>query len=380
MPAASAAAAATLAPRFTLRRKGLGLFVFISLYVVGGAGLLSLQAMHLLGSGSAKLGPLVPLVWMGLVLTLLGLAVLGTFLTLFLGQLASDLGKLQARALDVAGGLRGAPLALQRDDEVGTLAQVVDKLGADLEAREAEIAAVRMEHFYGEQMRMLAAVAASVAHEISNPVAAIGAIAAEVAAAQPRGGCAAQAAQLVELAQRVGAIVRRLQLAAGARSLEPEPIALNAVLESVSALIAYDQRFRRVELVTRLDPGLPLVHAVEDEVVQLLFHLLLNAVESFPQAHAAQPRIEVKTRAEGGSAVLQVRDNGQGMDAATLQRAFEPLFTTKPPGRGNGLGLAACRRIAERCGAQIALESVPGGGTVATCRFPPRAAFAEGWL
>jgi signal transduction histidine kinase len=78
----------------------------------------------------------------------------------------------------------------------------------------------------------------------------------------------------------------------------------------------------------------------------------------------------VATGREGDWVVLEVADNGRGMDAATAARGLEPLFTTKPAGRGNGLGLDACRRIVERHGGSIRLESAPGRGTRALCRFP----------
>ena len=368
-----AARAAALAgrPRFTLRAKGLLLFLLVSLYVVGGAVLLIVQASRHFAQRTDLLGDLAPLFWFAAVAALLGLVVFGAFLTLFLGKLAADLGRLQTRALEVAGGLRGAPLRLARDDEVGALARAVDKMAADLEAREHEIATARLEQFHGERMMLLGGIAAGVAHEIGNPVAGIAAIAAEAQAAQQQGRAAEfDAQQLLGLAQRVAEITRRLALTAGARSTESAPLALNPVLESVSALLRFDRRFEPIALETRLDPALPLVQAAEDDIVQLQLHLLINAAEALAGRREGAARIEVATRRDGAWAELRVRDNGLGMDASTRARAFEPLFTTKPAGRGNGLGLDACRRIMARCGGEISLASRPGEGTSVVCRFP----------
>ena len=112
------------------------------------------------------------------------------------------------------------------------------------------------------------------------------------------------------------------------------------------------------------------MYVAEDDIVQLLLHLLMNAAEALEGVHPDAPRIEVATRGKGLWAELLVQDNGCGMDDATLARAFEPLFTTKPAGRGNGLGLDACRRIVRRCGGEIALASSCGTGTRVLCRFP----------
>jgi C4-dicarboxylate-specific signal transduction histidine kinase len=368
-----AAPAAALAgrPRFTLRAKGLLLFLLVSLYIVGGAVLLIVQASRHFAQRTDLLGDLAPLFWVAAVAALLGLVVFGAFLTLFLGRLAADLGRLQARALEVAGGRRGAPLGLARDDEVGALARAVDKMAADLEARERDIATARLEQFHGERMMLIGGIATGVAHEIGNPVAGIAAIAAEALAAQREGRAAEfDARQLLGLAQRVAEITRRLALTAGARSTESAPLALNPVLEGVSALLRFDRRFAPIALETRLDPALPLVQAAEDDIVQLQLHLLMNAAEALAGARAGDARIEVATRRDGAWAELRVRDSGPGMDAATLARAFEPLFTTKPAGRGNGLGLDACRRIMARCGGEISLVSQPGEGTSVVCRFP----------
>lgn len=369
--AAGGRLAAAVSPRFALRRKGLVLFLLVSLYVVGGAALLAAQALSLVGDRQELLGRISTLIVVAVVLALLGLVVLGAFLTLFLGRLAFDLGTLQSRALEVANGYRGPPLRLNRDDEVGMLARAVDKMAADLNAREAEIAAARLEQFHNERMTLLGGIAAGFAHEISNPVAGIAAIASEAAMAHRQDATARwDPAQLLELAQRVGAITRRLAMAAGSRSKERSLLALNPILESVTGLFSLDGRYRHIEFVTALDRDLRSVMAVEDDIVQLVLHLLMNAAESFEETARGSSRIEVLTAQVIDWAQFEVHDNGHGMDPVTLQRAFEPLFTTKPAGRGNGLGLDACRRIVERNGGRIALESADGKGTRVTCRFP----------
>lgn len=365
------AAATEVAPRLALRHKGMLLFVAMSLYVVTGLGLLAWYGIRSAGGPGELKDGIAPLIVAAGVIVMLGLLVFGAFLTLFLKRLATDLGRLQVRAIEVAGGLRGAPLGIERDDEVGSLARAVDKMAADLQEREIEIAEARLEQFHNERMMLLGGIAAGLAHEIGNPVAGIAAIATEIAEAQRAGRVAeCDAAELVAFAQRLAALTRRLALIAGLRSRERAPIALNSVLEGVTALVGLDARFRHIEIVTELDRGLPMLFVAEDDVVQLLLHLLVNAAESFEGAGQPRPRIRVASSRAGPWVALEIADNGRGMDVETLARALEPYFTTKPAGRGNGLGLDACRRIVERYGGDISLQAVAGAGTSAKCRLP----------
>lgn len=368
MPAqAPSEADAPGSPRLSLRTKGLVLFAVLTLYVVGAAALLIGRAVRLPEPG----GELRELIGVAVVVALLGLAAFGAFLTLFLGRLAQDLGRLQTRALEIVGGYRGPPLPVARDDELGVLMRSVNRMAAALDARERDLMLGRLEQFHQERMTLLGGVAAGLAHEIGNPVAAISGIAAEACAAR-RGdaGAPVDVEQLQALAQRLSEITRRMAMAAGSRSREVAPLLLNPVVQSVAALLGFDRRFRRVDIALALDPALPLVQAAEDDVVQLLLYLMANAVEALQDADKGAPRIDLATRRDGESVELSVADNGCGMDEATRSRAFEPFFTTKSGGRGNGLGLDACRAIVERVSGSISLASRPGQGTRVACRFP----------
>jgi two-component system sensor histidine kinase RegB len=80
--------------------------------------------------------------------------------------------------------------------------------------------------------------------------------------------------------------------------------------------------------------------------------------------------VELRVRREGRQVVVCVRDEGHGMTPAVLEHAGEPFFTTRPPGRGTGLGLFVVRLHAERLGGTLRLESTPGVGTTAIAEWP----------
>ena len=120
----------------------------------------------------------------------------------------------------------------------------------------------------------------------------------------------------------------------------------------------------------QLDRSVPAVHGIAEQIGQVLVSLLMNAVDAVHGLDDRLPEIVVLTRNRGDHVELRIDDNGHGMDAPTLARAFDKFFTTKPDGLGSGLGLALSRSIVEAHGGGITIESVRGSGTRVLIRLP----------
>ncbi len=104
---------------------------------------------------------------------------------------------------------------------------------------------------------------------------------------------------------------------------------------------------------------------------QVFLNILKNAAEALEGQGGA---IEITVSEEEAQVLVRVRDTGPGMEAAVQERLFEPFFTTKVAGKGTGLGLSMSRRIVERHGGSIEIESEPGEGTCVTVRLPAEGA------
>jgi signal transduction histidine kinase len=152
-------------------------------------------------------------------------------------------------------------------------------------------------------------------------------------------------------------------------SPEPQLLDINALVRNTCAFVAYDKRLREIEVILDLDPQVPAINSVADHLTQVLMNLLLNAADAAAGIVGRKPTVTVETRASNAGGVLTVTDNGCGMDAPTLARAFDEAFTTKPPGRGSGLGLFICRSLIEAQGGRIEIESAPGRGTRVAVRL-----------
>jgi signal transduction histidine kinase len=209
-----------------------------------------------------------------------------------------------------------------------------------------------------EHLAEVGQLAASLAHEIKNPLAGIsGAI--QVI----RDGMRADhphrpiIREIIGQINRLDAAVKDLLIYAKPKPPTMQPCDLNAVINRVVRLLRGTAAFRRVEVCFE-QVGVPLVPADENQIEQLVINLLVNA------AHACEANggtIDVSLAEEDGTVRLVVADTGEGMDEKTRQRAFEPFFTTKA--RGPGLGLSICRKIVDAHGAQITLASAKGQGT-----------------
>lgn len=229
-----------------------------------------------------------------------------------------------------------------------------------------------------DRLRALGTATAGIAHEIRNPLSIIG-----LAIEELRAG----ARRLPEGPQREGLLATIDDLQGEARRLrdltdqfldfardrprdESEVIDLAAKATETARLFAKGAREGLAVDVAAEGGPLP-VRFGGDRLRQVLLNLLRNAEQAAPAQGA---RIAVRAARHGAAAVLEVEDNGPGMDAETLAQAFDPFFTTRA--EGSGLGLALSRSLVEAAGGSLQMKSAPGRGALAVVSLP----LAEGAL
>lgn len=319
-----------------------------------------------------KLGDSV--VMTALLLGMLGLALLGTLTVLFFRRLKDDLHTLQTRAMDIVHGYRDAPLPISRQDEVGQLMTAINDMASALDTREKELMIERQKYFHQEKMAAIGTLAAGVAHEIGNPIAAISGITQEMAERRNTnrdGHCQSCRPDLIHVqTQRIATITREISDFASHQTAEPQLLDLNGLLRSTSSLMRYDHRLRRVALRFDLDDQLPAIYGVADQLTQVIMNLMVNAMDALEEVFDRPPVITVATRVQDAQVCLSIEDNGCGIDSKTLTRVFEAFFTTKAVGHGTGLGLSLCYSIMQKNGGSISIDSARGAGTCARVLFP----------
>lgn len=216
-----------------------------------------------------------------------------------------------------------------------------------------------------EHLAQIGQLAASLAHEIKNPLAGIsGAI--QVMRDQMDGDDPHQAVIREILAQinRLDATVKDLLVYARPRPPEYRPCDLAATTHRVVRVIREAASLRAVPIAVHAEPQVPPVPVDIRQIEQLIMNLVLNA------AHACKVggRVDVYISAVDRTVILEVADQGVGMTADVRERAFEPFFTTKA--KGTGLGLPICRKIVEAHKGAITLDSQVGKGTRVRVELP----------
>lgn len=244
----------------------------------------------------------------------------------------------------------------------GTL-EIVGSLTDVTAAREVEAKAA-----LAAKLATLGEMAAGMAHELNQPLAAM-LLAAENAQTALRRGNLPGVEQRLEIiageAERARDIIDHLRIFA--RGDEGAPLgAVDPAAAVRGALLLVRAALREAQVAVELDlPGdLPAVQGRQVQLEQVLVNLLINARDVFAgrPAPAGGRRLALAgRRVAGGVVELRIRDNGGGVPPAVLDRIFDPFFSTKPPGEGTGIGLSICHGIVTAFGGTIACRNADGG-------------------
>ncbi|WP_243310782.1 PAS domain-containing protein [Fundidesulfovibrio agrisoli] len=155
------------------------------------------------------------------------------------------------------------------------------------------------------------------------------------------------------------------------------PADLNDIVEKSLSLCQQDYNFskhydfKKINIVKELDPDSPFVPCSPSQIQQVLFNLMRNAAQAMSQGQTPEPVLVLRTRVEGDWAVIEVEDNGPGMEESVRRKVFEPFFTTKSPGLGTGLGLSVSYFIVrENHRGEFDVVSAPGEGARFILRLP----------
>jgi two-component system, NtrC family, sensor kinase len=283
---------------------------------------------------------------------------------------------------------------LNRSDELGLLARSFNHMARSLRDADAELRdwsrtledrvqqkTRELEHVNAQLIQVektasLGRMAATVAHELNNPLSGIlthaKLTARRLAALLPEGPDRQRALNTLELirseAMRCGNIVRDLLTYARQGSAELQPTALHQLVERALQLVAHHLELRGVETVRELTLADDRVTCDPEQVVQALIALLINAVEAMGEGG----RLVVRT-ADGPApdlVRLSVTDTGVGIPPEVQPHIFDPFFSTKDETKGVGLGLAVVYGIVQRHEGRIDVASSPGHGTTFTITLP----------
>lgn len=254
-----------------------------------------------------------------------------------------------------------------------------------------------------EKMIMVGGLAAGMAHEINNPLGAIlqnaqnierrispdlpanieaaravGVSLDDVHAYLEKRGIPGFISHIREAGSRASKIITNMLKFSRIGESHREAVHLGEIIDQVLELAAndYDMKknydFRHIQIVRDIDRTLPPVTITVLEIEQVLLNIIKNAAQAISEANLQRdPVLTLRLRREGDMAVVEIEDNGPGMDERTQRRIFEPFFTTKAVGVGTGLGLSVSYAIiTNNHKGRIDVVSQPGEGALFSIRLP----------
>jgi two-component system NtrC family sensor kinase len=274
-------------------------------------------------------------------------------------------------------------LPVRSDDELGDLAASFNKMtgevaGAQSHIEEqvrrktAELERVHRTLLNSEKMASIGKLAATVAHEINNPLFGILTYARLVLReltkheVPNRDDMAEQLQTIERESKRCGELVKNLLTFSRQAPSNREPNELNTIVHRAVLLVRHKLDMQSIELEESLAEDLPPVECDANQIQQVVLVLMVNASEAMPKGG----KLVVSTGLDGEQGVVRVKDSGCGIPADVLPRIFDPFFTTKEDQNRTGLGLAVAHSIVEQHAGEISVRSAPADGTEFTVRLP----------
>jgi signal transduction histidine kinase len=224
-----------------------------------------------------------------------------------------------------------------------------------------------------EQLAAAGRMAADVAHQVGTPLNLVSGYVQMLLAEQAPGSREAEKLATVrEQIDKVTTIVQGLLDKARRPALDRRAASVAAIVEGVAELARPTLAAAKVVLSVDVPAGLPAIFVDAGQIEQALLNLVTNSRDAMPEGG----RLRLSARGLEAFVEMAVADSGHGMPAEIVSQVFDPLFTTKPPGRGTGLGLPIVREVVAAHGGTVDFATRDGEGTTVVIRLPCAAAEA----
>lgn len=251
-----------------------------------------------------------------------------------------------------------ARITTSSKDELGQISRHINRLGDRLELMRSELErSHRKELERAERMASVGELAASIAHEIRNPVAGISSAVQVLSAELPPGDeREAIFEEIIRQTQRVNRAVTDLLSYARPSTPELLPGSVNDPTRRALTLLEAQRRGAGVELSLELEPNIPPALLDAQQIQQVFVNLMMNALQAMPEGGT----LTISSAVQDENIVVEIADSGPGIPKEIMQDIFKPFFTTKH--QGTGLGLSICRSIVENHCGTIGVQSERGSG------------------
>jgi signal transduction histidine kinase len=276
-----------------------------------------------------------------------------------------------------------------------SLEQQVAERTAELRARNEEIATMSQQLWQTAKLATMGELAASIAHELNNPLATVTLRVESLLEDAPAGDPNRRALEVVtQEVERMATLVANLLQFSRRSHPQISTVDVREEVENTLELVHYHLRKRNVRVVKEFAPDVPRIQADRQQLRQLFLNLFTNASDAMEETKGGTLTLRVGVGECGSMGVkeygcegetetpthphthtptqilIEVADTGPGIAPEHLDKIMEPFFTTKPEGKGTGLGMAICKRVVQEHHGTLAVESEVGQGTTVRIALP----------
>lgn len=241
---------------------------------------------------------------------------------------------------------------------------------SELKTANEELQDVQSQLLQATKLTAIEQLATGLAHEIHNPLTIISGKAQVLLLQKDRNQIDKKVEEvlktIVKQTKRAADITRKLLMFSQSSGLPKEMLQLEQVLEDTLSLVSYQTSLEGIEISRRITPPVPPIYANVQEMREVFFNLILNAVQSV----GSQGKIHCEMRCNVKDQLIEIRvsDTGRGIPAEHIDKLFNPFFTTRP--EAVGLGLFVTKQIIHRYSGSIRVESRPGEGSLFMIQLP----------
>ncbi len=287
---------------------------------------------------------------------------------LVLRTISRPLQRITLAAVRVTKGAYGTEVDLRKsNDEIGLLADSFNDMSRKMAADIGELQRLNEQLVRTEKLAAMGTLAAGVAHEVNNPLAAISSLVQMMRAADGHSDETRERLNLISAQiERIGQVTKDMTDFARSRPTAKGEVDINKVIDTALRLASFDKSFASLDIERATSEHLLHIHADEDQLQQVFLNLFLNARDAMPNGGT----LGINVSGTPNNISVAVTDDGTGIDEQAVGQLFDPFFTTKPAGKGTGLGLAVCYGIVTAHGGRIEVKNNLPNGSIFTVTLP----------
>jgi C4-dicarboxylate-specific signal transduction histidine kinase len=248
----------------------------------------------------------------------------------------------------------------------------------DLKKYIQELKEVQTQLIQAEKLSIIGERVSSIVHDLSNPLSVlIGSVTSIqeliVNNKLDMGGLEKSLYKILKSVTRIQSSVDHIKNLARSSNQKLIETNLNEVINSAFLMVETELKYANIHVIKELSSTLPAIFGDPNELEQVIINLISNAKDSMTAIKRENPaykaELKIVSRSTKDGAEIVIKDNGKGITEEIKSKLFTPFFTTKEYGKGTGLGLSISKKIIERHGAKISVESTPGTSTSFTLSF-----------